>query len=66
MAKKLRKFGDILLDLEPLIDEAMDHGLQHGDFLALMHSYLMVHRPEDREAYVEGGNPEFYYGPKKK
>ena len=29
---KLRKLGDILLDMEPLINEAMDHNLQYGDF----------------------------------
>lgn len=61
---KLRKLGDILLDMEPLINEAMDHNLQYGDFLALMYQYLLIHRPDDQEVYLDDTNPEFYYGPK--
>lgn len=63
--KKQRPLGEILLEMEPLMMEAMDHGLQWGDFLALMHSWLMIHRPGDREQYTTGGHPEFYYGPKR-
>jgi hypothetical protein len=62
--KKIRPLGDILLDMEPLMNEAMDHELQWGDFLGLMHAWLMIHRPHDREEYTAGGHPEFRYGPK--
>lgn len=61
-SKRVRPLGEILLDLEPLLNEAMEHGLQHGDMLALIHVWLTTHRPGDREDYVEGGHPEFYYG----
>jgi hypothetical protein len=65
MKKKTRPLGEILLEMEMLLNEAMNHGLQWGDMLALVHSWLMIHRPGDREEYTEGGNPEFYYGPKR-
>lgn len=62
---KVRPLGDILLDMEPLMNEAMDHNLQWADMLGLVHAWLMVHRPHDREEYVAGGHPEYYYGPKR-
>lgn len=61
-----RKFGDILLDLEELLDEMVDdHDVQWGDILNLVFGHLVIHRPDAQEEYTEGGNPEFYYGPKK-
>jgi hypothetical protein len=68
MAKnKLRPLGNVLLDLEPLLLEmAIDHDLQWGDILNLVHGYLQVHCPHAQEVYVDDGkNPEFYYGPAK-
>lgn len=63
---KLRPLGDILLDLEPLLEELTDcHELQYGDVLALVYAWLQVHRPEAQEEYVSGGTPVFYYGPEK-
>lgn len=60
----MRKIGDILLDMEDLLTElALDHECQWGDILSLVHIYLMVHHPEAREEYLDGTNPEFYYGP---
>lgn len=61
--KKTRKVGDILLDLEILLDELCDHGLQWGDILALVLSYLMGHRPDAREEYEDGTHPIYFYGP---
>jgi len=59
------KLGDNLLQLEALLDQMIDvHDLQWGDVLALVHAYLMVHRPDAREQYIDGGSPEYYYGPK--
>lgn len=64
--KKLRKVGDILLDLEVVLDELVDdHELQWGDILSVIHGHLVSHRPDAQEEYVDGGNPIFYYGPKK-
>lgn len=61
---KIRRLGDILLDMEPLILEMVDgHDLQHGDILNLVRGYLEVHCPNAKEEYEEGGHPEFYYGP---
>jgi len=62
--KKLRPMGDILLDLETIMQEmCYDHDLQWGDVLNLTKGYLEVHSPEAQEQYIEGGNPVFYYGP---
>lgn len=67
MAKKsIRQVGNILLDLEVLLEELTDtHGLQHGDVLALIHVWLTVHRPAAREVYTsDGSSPTFFYGHK--
>ncbi|EFX60709.1 hypothetical protein DAPPUDRAFT_123240 [Daphnia pulex] len=37
---KIRKLGDVLLDMEPLLLEMVDHGLQYGDILNLVYGYL--------------------------
>jgi hypothetical protein len=59
----MRKLGDILLDLESIIDEMVDdHDLQWGDIFNLVRGHLEVHRPDAQEEYTEGGNPTFYYG----
>lgn len=63
--KKLRPLGEVLLDLEPVIEEMVDgHDLQYGDILNLIHGYLVVHYPEAKEQYVSEDSPIFYYGPK--
>lgn len=60
----MRKLGDILLDLEVILDEMVDsHDLQFGDILNLVYGHLVIHRPDAREEYVSGGNPVFKYGP---
>lgn len=66
MKKQRRPLGHILLDMEKLILEMTDdHDLQWGDILNLVRGYLEVHCPNAQEEYTAGGNPEFYYGPKK-
>ncbi len=62
---KQRTTGEVLLDLEPLIDELCDQGLQWGDILALIKAHLDVHRPDAQEEYLDGTHPEYYYGPKR-
>ncbi len=62
----MRPLGDVLLDMEVLVDEMIDdHDLQWGDILSLLHGHLLVHNPDSRENYEDGGHPEFYYGPSK-
>lgn len=64
--KKIRPLGDILLEIEPLLLEAVEgHNLQHGDIYGLLRSYLEIHLPNHREVYTEdGSSPVFFYGPK--
>ena len=60
----MRKLGEILLDLEELLDEAIEeHDLQWGDVLNLVYGHLKIHRPDAQEEYEDGTNPYFYYGP---
>lgn len=64
---KKRTIGKLLLELEELLDEAIDvHELQTGDILSLIFSHLQVHRPDAFEEYTDGtGRPEMYYGVKR-
>lgn len=64
--KKLRRIGDILLDLEDVLTEMIDgHDLQHGDVYALVRAYLEIHHPLNKEEFVDGDEIEFYYGPRR-
>ena len=65
MAKKKETMGDILLEHEVVLLKMVNQGLQWGDILNLTRGYLEVHAPGAREEYTSGGNPVFYYGPKK-
>ena len=61
--KRLRKVGDIMLDMEKLLLElGVDHDMQWYEILNLVRGYLEVHLPGQREKYTDGSNPEFYYG----
>jgi hypothetical protein len=61
----MRKMGDILLDLEVILDELVDsQDLQFGDILNLVYGHLVIHRPDAREEYTAGGHPEFRYAPR--
>lgn len=62
---KIRKLGDILLDMEQLIDEMADNELQLGDVLNLVRGHIEIHRPDMIEVYEDdNSSPIFYYGPK--
>lgn len=63
--KKPRNIGKILLDLEVLLNELCDQGLQWGDILYLIYGWLVIHRPDAQEEYTDGGSPKFFYGYKK-
>lgn len=60
--QKLRPVGQVLLGMEPLLLELVDHQLQWGDILNLVRGYLEVHAPEARELYEDGTEPQMYYG----
>jgi hypothetical protein len=61
---KTRPLGEVLLDLEHLLDEMyLKHDLQVGDVLSLVYSNSTVHYPDSVEEYHDGTNPVFYYGP---
>lgn len=68
--KKLRKLGDIMLDMEQLLNELTDddkHALQWNEALSLVHGWLSVHAPHAQETYIDdNSHPEFYYGPIRK
>ena len=61
---KRRALGDVLLDLEPLLEELTDsHDLQWSDVLFLVYGWLQVHKPEAQEEYLDGSSPVMYYRP---
>lgn len=63
--KQLRPVGDIMLDMEKLLEELTDdQDLQWSEVLALVHSWLTVHAPHQQEEYMDGSSPQYYYGPK--
>lgn len=59
---KIRKLGDVLLDMEPLLEELIEHELQWGDILFLIYGWLQIHNPQAQEEYLDGSRPEFKYG----
>lgn len=60
----MRALGDILLEMEELLDEMVDdHDLQWGDIRSLVMQHLRTHRPDAQEEYTEGGHPIDFYGP---
>lgn len=62
---KIRPMGEITSDLEHLLEEMTDeHDLQFGEILSLVYNWLVVHRPDSREIYLDNTNPVYYYGPK--
>jgi hypothetical protein len=63
--KKEEKIGDVLLELEVVLDKMCDQGLQLGDILALVNSHIAVHRPDAIEVYTaDGSSPVLKYGHK--
>lgn len=60
---KIQPLGDLMLELEEVLDKISAHDLQWGEILGLVKSYLEIHRPDLREEYVNGGHPMYYYGP---
>lgn len=62
MKKKIRRMGDITLDLEPLLEELIDdHDLQYYEVLALVRGWLETHRPNAIEEYLDGTHPVYQY-----
>jgi hypothetical protein len=66
MAKKLRKVGDIMLDMEQLLLELhIDHDMQHGEVLYLINGWQHIHVPNQIEVYDKDGSSPVLYGQKK-
>lgn len=65
-SKRVRPYGEILLDMEVLRNELIDdHSVQWADLIYELYGWLEVHRPDAREEYLDGtGHPVLYYGPK--
>jgi hypothetical protein len=51
MAKKKETVGDILLDLEVVLDKLYDNGLQLGDVLGIVYTQTHAHRMDAVETY---------------
>ena len=67
MPKKLRKVGDIMLDMEKLLFELhIDHDLQHGEVLYLVNGWQKIHVPDQIETYKKDGTHPVLYGPKRR
>lgn len=65
-SKKLRKVGDIMLDMEELLFELHEgHDMQHGEVLYLINGWQKIHTPLQVEEYEDGSHPVLY-GPKQK
>lgn len=62
--RKLRRVGDIMLDMEKLLFELhIDHDMQKGEVLALVDRWQEIHYPEGKETYtIDKTHPVFYYG----
>lgn len=59
----MRKMGDVLLDLETILDELyIEHDLQLGDVLGMIVTNTQVHYPDNIEVYQDNTHPVFYYG----
>lgn len=57
--------GDVLLELERVLDKMCDHGLQLGDIHALVHNHVWSHRKDAVETYVDDdSHPVLRYGHK--
>lgn len=59
---KLRPLGHITDDMEKLLEEMVDgHDLQLGEILALVNSWVTIHRANAIESYTDGTTPVFIY-----
>jgi hypothetical protein len=67
MKKKIRPMGQITQDIELLLEELVDlHELQVGEILYQIWAWLVIHRPDAIEEYVEDGSNPIFYRPKKR
>lgn len=61
---RLRKVGDIMLDMEKLLTELhIGHDLQHGEVLYLINGWQKIHVPQQIETYSEDNSHPVLYGP---
>jgi hypothetical protein len=68
MKKKLRPLGQIMSDMELLLEEMTDsdkHDMQWQEVLAQVYSWLETHAPHQKPKYLDGTSPEYYFGPRR-
>lgn len=53
----MRPYGDITGDLEVLMFEMADHGMQMHEVIGHMWMWAMVHCPSMLETYMDGTTP---------
>ena len=59
----MRKVGQILLDMEPLLEQLVhEHELQKGELLKLISVWVDIHAPNAIEEYVDSSPLIEYYG----
>lgn len=59
--KKVRPLGIVLLELETVLNEMVDHDLQWADVLFIVYGWLQVHNPDGKEIYEDGSSPVLKY-----
>lgn len=64
MARKdIQPLGELTQELENVIQKMIDqHDLQNGEIDGILHTYLEIHYPLNKEPYVDGTQPVRYYG----
>lgn len=62
--KKKQPIGDILLELEVVLDKMYDQGMQLGDVLGIVLLQTQAHRQDAIEEYEDGSHPILKYGHK--
>lgn len=63
MAKKIDKMGDIMHELEAVVDKMiLQHDLQRHEVLALVNKHIEFHHPNATEEFKDGTRPFVYIG----
>lgn len=58
------KYGDLLLQLERVLEQMIDyHEVQRYDVLGAVDYWVRVHRPDAVEEYLDGSIPDLFRTP---
>ena len=62
MNKKIRPIGEIMFDVEDILDEmCVSHQMQWHEVLGLIYASLQLHYKESQEEFLDGSKPVFKY-----